>query len=209
MSIHSTLSICLVHINLSSIIYYRIKNLNGVLKLNILKKLLKNLKNIKLKKCTRQKNKPLEKHFKLYDILNNLIESNKSELNKYSYDLLKLYNLILKENDVLMYPRGNCVNLEDFNRFINNVNNNITDYVRIVSFGPEGQLSITSVFFSNSNINLVVVNKGSLGTDDKAVAIYEYNGKSIRKTQTKSSIRYDLELDNGELELIITRALSL
>lgn len=160
------------------------------------------LRKYKKSKIMKRNSKLEKKDTEIFNNLGYLIENDKTTLNTYSHEFLQAYFEAIKSTDVIQPLQKVCVNLDGFNRFLKNVNSNINDYIRIISYGIEGQLKINSLIFSKNKLRSIVIWRDAPYSMGK-VTVFEYEGKSIKKTEEQSTVKYYLVTQNNDLELLL------
>lgn len=120
----------------------------------------------------------------------------KKNMNAYTigalYKLLITYTDLLKNTDIITTEVTPPVNIKRFEKFIYNIENGIEDSVRIIRYNIDGEPSISTAYF-DGNIITVVVDNTKNKEKNEGTEIINYEGHSIEKIETDSSIKYYLK----------------
>ncbi len=108
-------------------------------------------------------------------------------------DLPKDYNIIeaIKDNCVVSIHNKKLYNKDELDRFIENVNNNRTDFMRCISFTTEGNILITDVNFEGSNSFRVTFDWTRDEWSSSEDRTYKYcRYKTFGKEDTENGVSY-------------------
>lgn len=148
----------------------------------------------------------VEKYYSYLDIKHDELENNKYiklEDLEIDYNLSKMI-----EDECYILLNSNIVyNIEELDDFMDNVENNISDEIRIVQYTIEGQPILTNLEYKDNKFIVKIDNRrdGYAAKDEKKIITKEYDGAKYKllkgntpNSETNFIVYYPLELKDLE-----------